>query len=34
MNGVMNPYEYEIYVPNFDDVKIIYSYEKKLKVFE
>jgi len=25
---VMNPYEYEIYVPNFDDVKIIDTYEK------
>jgi hypothetical protein len=26
---VMNPFEYEIYVPNFDDVKIIDTYEKK-----
>ena len=26
---VMNPYEYEIYVPNFDDVKIIDTYEKR-----
>lgn len=26
---VMNPYEYEIYVPNFDDVEIIDTYEKK-----
>ena len=25
----MNPYEYEIYVPNFDDVEIIDIYEKK-----
>lgn len=25
---VMNPYEYEIYVPNFDDVQIIDTYEK------
>lgn len=24
---VMNPYEYEIYVPNFDDVQIIDTYE-------
>jgi len=26
---VMNPFECEIYVPNFDDVKIIDTYEKK-----
>lgn len=26
---VMNPYEYEIYVPNFDDIEIINTYEKK-----
>jgi hypothetical protein len=26
---VMNPYEYEIYAPNFDDVKIINTYEKR-----
>ena len=26
---VMNPYEYEIYLPNFDDVEIIDTYEKK-----
>ena len=26
---VMNPYEYEIYVPNFDDVKIIDTYENR-----
>jgi hypothetical protein len=26
---VMNPYEYEIYLPNFDDVKIINTYEKR-----
>jgi len=26
---VMNPFEYEIYVPKFDDVKIIDTYEKK-----
>ena len=26
---VMNEFEYEIYVPNFDDVKIIDTYEKK-----
>lgn len=26
---VMNPYEYEIYVSNFDDVKIIDTYEKR-----
>lgn len=25
---VMNPYEYEIYVPNFDDVEIVDTYEK------
>ena len=25
---VMNPYEFEIYVPNFDDVEIIDTYEK------
>ena len=25
----MNPYEFEIYVPNFDDVEIINTYEKK-----
>jgi len=25
----MNPYEFEIYVPNFDDVQIINTYEKK-----
>jgi hypothetical protein len=26
---VMNPYEYEIYVPNFDDVEILNTYDKK-----
>ena len=26
---VMNPYEYEIYVSNFDDIEIIDTYEKK-----
>jgi len=26
---VMNEFEYEIYVPNFEDVKIIDTYEKK-----
>jgi hypothetical protein len=26
---VMNPYEYEIYVPNFDDMEIIDTYDKK-----
>lgn len=26
---VMNPYEYEIYVPNFEDVKIIDTYKKR-----
>jgi len=25
----MNPYEFEIYVPNFEDVEIINTYEKK-----
>ena len=25
----MNPYEFEIYVPNFEDVEIINIYEKK-----
>ena len=27
---IMNEFEYEIYVPNFDDVKIIDTYEKNL----
>ena len=26
---VMNPYEYEIYVPNFEDIEIIDTYDKK-----
>lgn len=26
---VMNPYEYEIYVPNFEDMEIIDTYDKK-----
>ena len=28
---VMNPYEYEIYIPNFNDVKIIDEYEPTRK---